>query len=107
MWGAVLLGGASFIAGVFICLYYKLPIPPLFLTEFGILIGGCLGAGAVLTGCEKRAFPAAVSILVGTPACLLAGLSWLTTAVTLLLLGTVTWTLAEKPSAEGQSWRTL
>lgn len=44
LWGAGLLGSAGFFGGIAVCLYYKLPIPPLFTTELGILLGGSLGA---------------------------------------------------------------
>lgn len=49
--GALFFGFVGFGFGCFICLHYQLPIPPLFITEFGLLIGGCLGALlALLTG---------------------------------------------------------
>lgn len=38
-----MFGLAGFSSGVALCLYFKLPIPPLFLTEMGVLVGGCLG----------------------------------------------------------------
>lgn len=43
LWGALLLGGVGFVTGVGLCLHYKLPIPPLFITELGLMLGGCLG----------------------------------------------------------------
>lgn len=44
--GAGLLGFVGFASGIAACLYYHLPIPPLFTTELGILLGGSLGAMA-------------------------------------------------------------
>lgn len=46
--GAITLGLVGFGVGCFVCLHYKLPIPPLFITELGFIVGGCLGALAVL-----------------------------------------------------------
>lgn len=45
-WGGVFFGVLGFTAGVSACLYYKLPIPPLFTTELGVMLGGSLGAFA-------------------------------------------------------------
>lgn len=47
--GACLLGGVGFLGGITLCLHFRLPIPPLFITELGILLGGCFGAMAALT----------------------------------------------------------
>ena len=44
LWGAGILGSIGFISGSVICLGYSIPIPPVFITELGILVGGCLGA---------------------------------------------------------------
>ena len=42
--GAAILGACGFFGGIAICLSYEFPIPPLFTTELGILVGGSLGA---------------------------------------------------------------
>lgn len=41
--GAVSLGAVSFLSGITVCVAYHLPVPPLFITELGILLGGCFG----------------------------------------------------------------
>lgn len=43
--GAVCMGGAAFSTGILICVLHRIPIPPLALTEFGVMFGGLLGAG--------------------------------------------------------------
>jgi hypothetical protein len=42
--GAGIFGALGFFGGIALCLRYKLPIPPLFTTELGLLIGGSVGA---------------------------------------------------------------
>lgn len=42
--GAAVCGLVGFSAGLGVCIHYHLPVPPLFVTEIGILLGGCLGA---------------------------------------------------------------
>ena len=42
--GAIICGLAGFSSGVGVCIAYRLPVPPLFVTEIGIVLGGCLGA---------------------------------------------------------------
>jgi hypothetical protein len=42
--GAAICGALGFFGGIALCLTYKLPIPPLFTSELGMVIGGCLGA---------------------------------------------------------------
>jgi hypothetical protein len=44
VYGAFLLGAVGFFGGIAICFHYQLPIPPLFTTELGAFLGGCLGA---------------------------------------------------------------
>lgn len=59
--GAVSLGTVGFLSGITVCIAYHLPVPPLFITEFGILLGGLLGALAGYTSC----FPAGRAALRG------------------------------------------
>lgn len=42
--GAITLGLTGFFSGVVVCVSMKQPVPPLFVTELGVFIGGGLGA---------------------------------------------------------------
>lgn len=42
--GAIILGFTGLASGMALCLYLELPIPPVFITEMGVLLGGSLGA---------------------------------------------------------------
>lgn len=42
--GALFFGLLGFLTGVSICIAYHLPIPPIAVTELGVLFGGCFGA---------------------------------------------------------------
>jgi hypothetical protein len=52
--GALSTGCAAFLTGTMLCIVHRLPIPPLAITEFGILFGGLLGAGAGILCSEPR-----------------------------------------------------
>lgn len=41
--GAISVGFLGFFAGISICILFKLPVPPLFVTEMGIVAGAGLG----------------------------------------------------------------
>ncbi len=59
--GAFSLGITGFVGGMSVCIAYQLPFPPLFVTELGVLMGGCLGALAGYSSC----FPAGRTALYG------------------------------------------
>ena len=59
--GAASLGLLGFVSGITVCIAFKLPFPPLAVTEIGALLGGCLGAMAGYASC----FPAGKTALQG------------------------------------------
>ncbi|MEW6283497.1 MAG: hypothetical protein AB1758_33110 [Candidatus Eremiobacterota bacterium] len=76
-YGAVGLGALSFVSGLFICFAFKLPVPPLACTEFGILIGAGLGAGIGFLGTDLPGrwslYGALAGVVAGTLFALLVG----------------------------------
>lgn len=105
--GAIAFGLSGFATGSFICLYYSLPIPPLFITEMGLIVGGCLGALCALTNSEKRVLTALAAVLLSVPICLLVGLSTGASATLVLALGAAGWTLAEPVGSEEEAWKNI
>ncbi len=69
-WGAFLLGLSSFLCGLTVCIYFRLPVPPVFITEIGVMLGAGLGALIGYVGC----FPGGRACLGGLSLGLLAGL---------------------------------
>lgn len=63
--GAVCTGGAAFSTGMIVCLLHRLPIPPLAITEFGIILGGLSGAGIGILCSTPRGRYSLVGILAG------------------------------------------
>ena len=63
--GALCMGGASFSTGVMICVIHHLPIPPLAITEFGVLFGALLGAGVGVLCSTVRGKYSLLGILAG------------------------------------------
>lgn len=98
--GAVCMGGASFSTAMLICLLHRVPIPPLAITEFGIILGGLSGAGIGILCSTQTGRYSLVGILAG----LLLGtlLGWVTmgshgaiwTLRIALLGGVIGWRLA-------------
>lgn len=107
LWGGLLLGLSGFMAGSFVCLYYQLPIPPLFITELGLIVGGCLGALVALTNSEKRVLPTVGSIALSVPLCLGSGLGVAPSLVFVLGLAAGAWALAETSKSEGEVWKNV
>jgi len=70
--GAISMGLLGFIAGISICIAFKLPIPPVAVTEVTALLGACLG---VLIGWSWPD-PTRRLTLGGLAAGFLAGLLW-------------------------------
>lgn len=106
-WGGGILGLLGFVAGIGICLHFSLPIPPVFITEIGLLVGGSLGALTAFYGIEKRVIPALLGLALGAPACYFLSLSG---PVSLAVLGFVlaaAWTLPDSDQSDGQSWKTI
>lgn len=66
--GAFSCGFLAFCTGVGLCIAYRLPVPPIAVTELGILFGGMLGA---LSGYCWRS-PAGRSMVIG----LICGAVW-------------------------------
>ena len=107
IWGALSLGFAGFVSGTVICLYFRLPIPPLFITELGLILGACLGALTVLTGTERRLWP---SLAAGLGAVLVSigfAVEWWQGFVAVACAILFTWTLADAPALEDDSWKTV
>ncbi len=67
--GAASAGCVGFLTGTMLCIVHRLPIPPLAITEFGILFGGLIGAGVGVLCSEPRGRLSLLGILGG----LLAG----------------------------------
>ena len=101
------MGLAGFAAGAFVCLHFKLPIPPLFITEMGLLVGGCLGALCALTHSEKKGVPALLSFLGAVLLALGFGVDWLQAAGAALALSVLVWTTVDAPKPEPAVWRDL
>ena len=70
--GAILMGLLGFASGVAICIAYKLPIPPVFVTEVSLMVGAGLG---VLVGWSWPD-PIRRLTLLGLAAGFMAGLLW-------------------------------
>lgn len=90
--GAVSLGLVGFVSGITVCVAYRLPFPPIAVTEIGVLLGGCLGAMAGYgwcytagRGCLKGTFAGAGLGLL--PAGLLHGTVSVTVWLACLALG--------------------
>ncbi|MCA9791358.1 MAG: hypothetical protein KC910_06170 [Candidatus Eremiobacteraeota bacterium] len=86
--GAISLGVVGLATGMTICIAFKLPVPPIFTTEMGVLLGGSLGALVGYTCSFRRGRQSIQGFLVG----LLAGLAlwwvdWAPLAVNLLTFG--------------------
>lgn len=86
--GAISLGVVGLVSGMTICIVLKLPVPPIFTTEMGILLGGSLGALIGYTCSFRRGLQSLQGLAVG----LLAGLAlwwvdWAPLLVSLALLG--------------------
>ena len=101
------MGIAGFATGAFICLYFKLPIPPLFITEMGLLVGGCLGALCALTNSEKKVVPALLSFLGAFLLALGFGVEWLQAAGAAMALSVLVWTAVDAPGPDTAAWRDL
>lgn len=69
-WGALLLGLLSFLCGLTVCIYFRLPVPPVFVTEIGVMLGAGLGALVGYVSC----FPGGRACLRGLALGCLAGL---------------------------------
>lgn len=106
-WGGGILGLLGFVAGIGICLHYSLPIPPVFITEIGLLVGGSLGALTAYYGVERRVVPTFVSLAVVAPTCYFLGLSWPISLAVLGFVVAVAWTLPDSDHTDGQSWKTI
>lgn len=107
IWGAIALGLAGFLSGMSICLYYKLPIPPIFITELGVIIGGCLGALCAVTGTEKRVVPTLLSIVLAVPLSYLVGFSLKAVLIGTMAVAVATWTLADGAPTDDRAWKNL
>jgi hypothetical protein len=59
--GALSFGFVSFCTGIAVCVAYRLPVPPIAVTEIGVLLGG--GLGAVAGYCWR--FPAGRTAVIG------------------------------------------
>lgn len=101
------MGISGFLAGSFLCLYYSLPIPPLFITELGLIVGGCLGALVALTNSEKRVIPSLCSTALSIPLCLGSGLGVAPSLLFVFGLAAAAWALAETPKGEGEVWKNV
>lgn len=64
--GAASLGLAGFLTGISLCIFLELPIPPLFITEICIIVGGALGALVGLTSIERQGRNAWLGLLLGS-----------------------------------------
>lgn len=69
--GAIFTGGAAFGTGLLICILHQIPIPPLAITEFGVLLGGLAGAGIGILCTSTRGRYSLYGVLLG----LLVGIS--------------------------------
>lgn len=107
IWGALVLGFAGFVTGTVICLYFRLPIPPLFITELGLLVGGCLGALTVLTGTERRVLPSLAAGLGVLAMSIGMGVEWWQGSLAVAGAFLFSWTLAEAPAEEADDWKSL
>ena len=105
IWGALSLGMTGFVTGTVICLYFRLPIPPLFITELGLLIGGCLGALTVLTGTERRVLPSLAAGLGVVFVSVGFGVEWWQGLVAVAGATLFAWTLADAPTVEDETWK--
>jgi len=101
------MGLAGFAIGAFVCLHFRLPIPPLFITEMGLLVGGCLGALCALTHSEKKVVPALSSFLGAVLLALGFGVDWLQAAGAALALSVLVWTTVDAPKPDPAAWRDL
>ena len=59
------MGLASFSTGILICVLHKLPIPPLAVTEFGVMFGALLGGGIGILCSDTRGRFSLVGTLAG------------------------------------------
>lgn len=105
--GAIITGLAGFAAGVFICLHYRLPIPPLFITEMGMLVGGCLGALCALTNSERKVLPAVLTLFGTLLVAIGFGVDWLQSLGASAALTVVVWNSVDTPCQESATWRNL
>ena len=101
------MGLVGFASGAFVCLHFKLPIPPLFITEMGLLVGGCLGALCALTNTEKKVVPALLAFFGTILVSLGFGVEWLQAAGAALALSILVWTAVDTPATEAAAWRDL
>lgn len=94
--GALSFGFASFCAGVALCITYRLPVPPIAVTEIGVLLGGALGGLAGYCWRIPAGRTAVIGVMVGAVlglpvAGLMEGavrvLGWLATVVMAGLVG--------------------
>lgn len=107
VWGAVILGLSGFATGAVICLHFGLPIPPLFITEMGMLVGGCLGAACAITRTERKVLPASLTLLGALFVGLGFGIDWLQTSGAALALSIVAWNCIDTsppPSSRQGHW---
>lgn len=107
IWGGISLGMFGFATGAFICLHYHLPIPPLFITELGLLVGGCLGALCALTNSEKKILPSLLAFLGTVLVAFGFGIEWLHAVGAALALSIVVWTTVETPGSDLPPWRNV
>lgn len=73
--GAVCTGGAAFGTGLLICILHQIPIPPLAVTEFGVLLGGLAGAGIGILCTSTRGRYSLYGVLLGLLLGLATGLA--------------------------------
>lgn len=94
--GALSFGFLAFCTGVGLCIAYRLPVPPIAVTELGVLLGGALGALAGYCWRVPAGRTAVIGVLVGAVlglpvACLMEGvmraLGWLATVCVAGLVG--------------------
>lgn len=99
-WGGGLVGGIGFLIGLLVCLHYKLPIPPVFITEMGLAVGGIAGALTAVYEVESRVIPTLLALFAGSPACWVLGLGAGTTLAVLSFLGVSAWIWSEADAPE-------
>jgi hypothetical protein len=107
IWGAVILGILGFTTGAVICLHFHLPIPPLFITEMGILVGGCMGALCALTRTERKVLPSLMALSGALLLGLGFGLDWIHVLGAALALFVVIWNTIDTAGQETATWRNL
>ena len=110
--GALSTGFVAFCAGVGLCIAYRLPVPPIAVTELGVLVGGVLGAAAGFLWRQKAGRGLVLGLLLGLliawPAAYLApaGMRLLAWFAALAMAGVLGYQAASAPEAGKRSpWR--